>query len=237
MLKLGNLELGRVPRIVVSFDDENVSRVDEAKRSGLDIAELRIDLLSSQAPAHVDALIRRLSVLPTIATIRARREGGSWSGTEAERLGIFRSILPRVDAVDVELSSESLLAPVAAESRQAGKLLIVSHHDFEATPGTDVLAQISERAMSAGAHIVKIATQIRDRDDLQTLSRHCLSQVDRPMIVIGMGGRGLLTRLAFPAFGSLMTFGFIGKPSAPGQIPFDQLYTQMSLLYPEFKRD
>ena len=94
--------------------------------------------------------------------------------------------------------------------------------------------QVSEQAISAGADIVKIATHVSSRDELQVLSKFCLNTLDHPHVVIGMGGLGLLTRIAFPALGSLMTFGFIGKPTAPGQIPFDELLGQMRLLYPDF---
>ena len=52
--------------------------------------------------------------------------------------------------------------------------------------------------------------------------RHYYS--DRPMLTIGMGKWGAMTRLAGEGFGSDLTVASVGgKASAPGQIPADLL--------------
>ena len=49
-----------------------------------------------------------------------------------------------------------------------------------------------------------------------------------------MGVYGLVTRLHFPALGSLMTFASHGGfQTAPGQIPYSNMMEQLRLLYPE----
>jgi len=44
-----------------------------------------------------------------------------------------------------------------------------------------------------------------------------------PVICISMGNIGLESRICGEAFGSAMTFGCLGKPSAPGQMEVEQL--------------
>lgn len=49
-----------------------------------------------------------------------------------------------------------------------------------------------------------------------------------------MGGQGVKSRLFFPALGSLVTFAFVGRPTAPSRLEFDQTFELMRLLYPDF---
>lgn len=234
-IKLGALELGRVPRIAVPFDDTAGDGVIEgAKRSGLDVAEIRIDQFRSHAPDPVRAVIARFGSLPTIATIRCEREGGAWRGAEEERLALFRHVVPLVDAVDVELGSREILAPVAEAAKRAGKLLIVSYHDFASTPDAYTLATVCDDALRAGADVVKLATHVRARADIHSLAQFCISNAEKRFIAIGMGAEGLSTRLLLPALGSLVTFAHLGRPTAPGQLPFEEMLGLMRRIYPAF---
>jgi 3-dehydroquinate dehydratase-1 len=235
MLELGSLELGRVPRIAVPFSDAAQElAISDAARNGLDIAEIRVDKFSQVGARYVRSVLPRFRHLPTIATVRAQREGGSWEGTEADRLSLYLDILPDVDAVDVELAASEVLPVVANAVRSSQKLLIVSYHDFVGTPDTARLGQIANDAVAAGADIVKIAALPANRADLHALAAFCCNHADKHLIVIGMGGCGLPTRLLWPALGSLVTFASIGEPMAPGQLPFEEMFGLMRKLYPEF---
>ena len=44
-----------------------------------------------------------------------------------------------------------------------------------------------------------------------------------PVITMSMSGMGVISRIAAETTGSVMTFGCIGKPSAPGQIEVKKL--------------
>jgi 3-dehydroquinate dehydratase-1 len=108
--------------------------------------------------------------------------------------------------------------------RAADKLVVVSHHDFERTPAYDELADVAGRAVAAGADIVKIATHIAEDADIGVLSRLLTEGPARSMVVIGMGEKGLPTRLLFPRQGSLFTFAAKGeRASAPGQLPYERM--------------
>lgn len=228
MLKIGSqgdsLELGAAAVIAVPFDDA-LSRADvqALHGRGFDVAELRVDSFASRDPAHTLAELAKYEGIPTLATIRIRAEGGAWAGSEAERAKLFLALMPHVGAIDVELAADAVLPELRAAARETGRLWIASHHDFEGTPEPGALADLVARAHEAGADIVKIAAMVRTPEDIRTLAATLLAPADIGRIVIGMGERGLATRVLFPALGSLLCYAHAGRSTAPGQLPLDEL--------------
>jgi 3-dehydroquinate dehydratase-1 len=231
MRKLGDLSLtsGR-PLVAVSFTDADArEEVTDARHAGVAIAELRIDLFARLTPDYVVRQAERLAGLPTLATIRLGSEGGAWAGDEASRVALFKAVLPYVDGLDIELQAAETLAALQPMVREAGKLLVVSHHDLRSTPPYDVLAAVCMQAAGAGADVVKIATMVRDDHDIATLARLLVELPARNLVVIGMGEKGLATRIAFPGKGSLFTFAAKGeRSSAAGQIPYQEMLRRLS---------
>lgn len=224
-----------IPIIAVTFRDNDSEKLaPEAKAAGVDVAELRIDRFSSIDPVHVVNEVRKFHALPVLATIRSQTDGGDWSGTETERLDLFRVIMPEVDAVDIELSSAQIRTDVIAAARAHQRVVIVSHHDFETTPALDILESIVHEAKDVGADIVKISTMARSKSDLRTLASLAIKMADLGLIVIAMGAVGTVGRVLFPALGSCLTFSFIGDRPAPGQLTFDETFHLMRKFYPEF---
>ena len=224
MLKIGALDLGAAVAIAVPFDDTPSGADVQALRArGLDVVELRVDSFASRDPAHALAELAKYEGIPTLATIRVPAEGGAWAGSEAERAKLFLALLPHVGAIDVELAAHEVLPELRAAAREAGRLVIASHHDFDGTPAPGALADLVARAQEAGADIVKIAARVRSPDDLRTLAAALLAPARLGRIVIGMGDAGLATRVLFPALGSLLTYAHVGRATAPGQLPLDEL--------------
>ena len=170
--------------------------------------------------------------MPLLATIRSAAEGGGWKGPEAERLALFRALLPRVDAVDVEIASE-IARDVVAAARGAGKLAIASFHDFAKTPDAAALADVVARGRALGADVVKIATAVAGPGDVRSLARllvdHGRHRADRDR-----HGRRAPSRraLLFPALGSLLTYAHAGDATAPGQIPLAEMQSLLRRLFP-----
>ena len=235
MLKLGSLELGPFPRIAVPFADRaSRAEVQALRRRGLDVAELRVDRFASPDAAHVLAALGHFAGLPTLATIRSRAEGGSWTRGEGERLALFRALAPRVAGIDVELAAHEIRVDVIGAAHDAGILAVVSHHDFEKTPEAGALGEIVARAVEAGADVVKIATAVRGPRDLRALAGAAIAHAASNLIVIGMGEAGLASRLLFAALGSLLTYASAGEVTAPGQLPFDEMLALMRRLFPAY---
>ena len=218
-MNIGKLKLGNTPRIAaVILDGEDKKAIAAAKRDGADLLELRIDCFKRQDTDYIRKIIKdvRTEKLPVIATIRSEAESGRRNLKNAERLRIFKAIMPLVDAVDIELSSKKILKDVIKEAHRFKKRAIVSYHDFRNTPAEGQLNAIIKNSRNAGGDIVKIATFAKDKRDIIRLAT--LTASDGNIIIIAMGRLGIVSRLFFPMLGSLLTYCSVTKSSAPGQI-------------------
>ncbi len=237
-LCLGSLELGKIPRLVIGFSgDVSPEVINNSLLAGLDIAELRIDQYSSSDPTYVLNELFKFRNLPTIATIRSSDEGGGWCGTEVERLSLFKEVIPHVDAIDIELLSKKILPDTIEATHKDGKLAVVSYHDFTSTPSYSDLVEIVNEAKKQGGDIVKIACTVFSQSDIQNLARLTIDCASKNIITIAMGSKGLISRLLFPSLGSLMTFAYIGRPTAPGQLRIDETLEMLRLFYPELNEE
>ena len=55
--------------------------------------------------------------------------------------------------------------------------------------------------------------------------------IGKPIITISMSGTGLVSRLSGESFGSALTFGAVGKVSAPGQMNAEDLRLILELIH------
>jgi 3-dehydroquinate dehydratase I len=125
------------------------------------------------------------------------------------------------------------VAQVRDAARAAGVQLVLSFHDFQATPAADALQQRFALAQQLGADVAKIAVMPRGMDDVLTLLSATLAasqSLGIPVISMAMGGAGALTRLAGGLFGSALSFAVGEQASAPGQWPIEELETALALL-------
>ena len=232
MVSIGSCVLALCPRIALAIDDSaSRAEVDAAIKAGADIVELRIDRFRDMTAAHVLEVFERYAGLPRIGTIRTRREGGGWDGTEEERLGLFTAIMPRIEAVDIELASNRINRKVIELAASQDKTIIGSFHDFEKTPALDIFQSLIDTAQDLGVTIIKFAAQCAGPEDVRRMGGMLLNNPDKPMIVLGMGSAGRISRFLFPALGSLVTYTFLETPSAPGQASLEETLHLMNLLY------
>jgi 3-dehydroquinate dehydratase-1 len=235
MLRLGTLPLGSIPRIVAPLSERELRGPTEDVRRYADVAELRIDRFERHDRAHVEALCRTARALdrPVIATIRAANEGGAVALDDAQRTALFQAVWSLVDAVDIELRAR-ICRSVIDDAHRHGKTAIVSHHDFAATPSDAELAALCDAAADSGADIVKITAHAASAADTDRLLGLLRARRDRGLIVIAMGTHGVASRVFFPLFGSLLTYGFVAQSGAPGQLPLAELYRELQRYSPAF---
>lgn len=218
--------------IAVPFADNTpVVAVRRATKEGMGVAELRVDLFSSYEIAHVLNEARKFKKISTIATIRSKKEGGQWKGSEAQRLELFKVLLPFVNTIDIELSSQKIIQPVIAEARRLKKKVIVSYHHFQKTPSRPALETIFKKAKAAGADIVKIAVMARSKKDVKSLAEFTVAHAKAGVITLSMGKEGEISRILFPLLGSRLTFAHMGRSSAPGQMDLKTTTHLLKKLY------
>lgn len=224
-----------VPAIAVSFADRvPESDLERARREGLDVFELRIDRYTSSDREHVLAEVRRFENFPTIATIRTADEGGQWAGSDEERLGLFRAVVPYVNGIDIELASASILLDVVPLAKSLRKVVIISNHNFEATPPMEDLEEMARHAKERGADFVKLSAMANSFEDLRTLATFTMRNADLGLIVIAMGQHGTASRVFFPALGSRLTYAYSRAWPVSGQLTYEETFEHLRLYYPEF---
>lgn len=200
-----------------------------------DLIEWRVDFFEAIGDAgQVIETARQLkdaaAGIPILFTRRSAREGGEKIAIgEPQVLEIYRSVCASglVDLVDFEMDNEAAHVQAVREmSRAAGLPLVLSFHDFQATPAADALEQRFERAQALGADVAKIAVMPRSRDDVLALlsaTARASERVGIPVVSMAMGPLGAVTRASGWLFGSAMTFAVGASSSAPGQMPIDDV--------------
>lgn len=189
-----------------------------ARRAGsgmLDWVELRVDHFAN-APAPLREAAPGFA-LPLIVTARHPAEGGRHDLGVRRRRELFAEFLPWASAIDVELRSARALAGVIEAARARGVQVIVSFHDFHATPSLSRLREIVQRAAAAGADVVKIAARAETCSEVHRLLALFTRSSPRPLSVMAMGRFGKVSRLLFAQAGSVLNYAFLGAANASGQ--------------------
>jgi len=224
MVSIGSLTLNR--SVIAAIGENPVSSGRKAKQLGADILELRIDLLS-QKPQGVLEDLKKLG-LPIIITNRMKDQGGSWQGSEDERIRELLLLLPLADAVDIELCACDRDI-VVKKARNAGKTVIISTHDFQKTPDNMVMDGIICESLETGADIAKLAVMPGSLCDVLRLLEVTLHATGN-VCTIAMGATGKHSRIIAPIYGSVMTYGYVDTPTAPGQLRIDEMKNLLKML-------
>lgn len=239
--KIGNVELGypHAPVIAAVLKRLSIDAAARAEASGAAIIELRIDLLEPEERSieKVKEFLTSLN-MSVIITNRRREEGGSFTGTEDERIEILRSIMATglVDAVDIEFLADGR-DEIIEEAKKHDIPVILSFHDFSGMPAPAEILELIDAMYNAGGSIAKIAvTPGTPYDTLNLLQlTHQVSSDGHGqlLITIGMGDWGRHLRVIAPLYGSVLTYGFIEDEAvAPGQFSVHELRDMLDKLKP-----
>lgn len=191
----------------------------------ISMVELRVDLLDpGEREADSGALhgfldeLRELG-LQTIWTVRWSGETGAFTGDESERAAwLARGDRWGAEYVDIEWRSGML-----EHFRPGRSRLILSHHDFSATPPD---ADRLVREMSRDSpDILKVAFQCSSTADLLRTVRLYRSAPPGKLIAIAMGEWGESSRILPAALGMPWSFGCdpLAAATAPGQFDVREL--------------
>lgn len=181
----------------------------------VDLLELRVDHFAED-PSPLLKAAPAFSA-PLIITVRHPAEGGKNQLGFAQRRALYTQFLPHASAVDVELRSVRALAGVVKEARSQGILVVVSFHDFHRTPSVGRLRDIAQRAVAAGADVVKIAARAGTCAEMHRLLGLLATKSPRPLSVMAMGTYGKVSRLLFAQAGSVLNYAYLGAANASGQ--------------------
>jgi 3-dehydroquinate dehydratase-1 len=162
---------------------------------------------------------------PVLLTVRLRAEGGDWENDDEQRLEIYEQGLQELAAVDVELSSVHC-REIAHTATRLKKASVISFHDFAKTPPLKELCAIVKKAHAIGS-IAKVSTMIKRESDVDVLRALLRRRWEKPLCVIGMGRAWSKTRVLFATLGSCLTYGYLDRPTAPGQMSAAELVRRL----------
>ena len=211
---------------------------EPAAREDADGMELRMDFADDPL-AMLDSYDGEL---PLLVTNRAEWEGGE-AADDAARLDTLETAVEydAVTAVDVELAAlegagAHDASRVVSHAHEHAASVVVSTHDFEATPAADDLVDRLGRACEHG-DVGKIATTARDRSDVLALlsATHRLDEAGEDVATMAMGEAGRHSRAAAPLYGSRIGYAPVdpADATAPGQYDLATLRTLIEQLTSE----
>ena len=213
-------------KIAIPIFQEDCKDVIEVARDcidkGADVLEFRIDALKNPDIDEIRNTIKEID-FPTIATNRINTEGGSFKGSEEERIDILYQCADLVDYIDIELQCKD---EYIHKIHDTGVKTIVSYHDFEKTPKLSEILYIVEKEQELG-DIAKVAFMPQDLEDTLTILAvlsHC-----KDTIAISMGDLGSYTRVMASKFDSPITFAAGRDATAPGQIDIETMKALLNM--------
>ncbi len=202
--------------VVASVTEDLGSKAAEARAAGASALELRIDLYAGDALQDLGDLD---SDLPVIVTCRPN------GYDEGERSTLLSRAVEHAEAVDLDLETvDGVRESVYAAADLHGATKIASYHDHGSTPSEDKMHSILDRALDT-ADVAKLAVTPSGHPDVHRLLGVTLDRRNDSVATMAMGNIGSYSRVLAPVYGSLLTYGSVGEPTAPGQLPVGRLAT------------
>ena len=205
-------------RLCASIMNTNIDAVKKIEPI-VDLFEVRIDLIGDSWTE-----VARQLTKPWIACNRMVEEGGKWDGNEARRIEkLLQAIELGARIVDIEYNAKNVENIIRLIRKRADCLL--SFHDFKKTPSLDVLKQIVNKELKAGADICKVVTMAQTFEDNMAVMKLFSEFPGTKMVAFTMGTQGFLSRVMSPLIGAYFTYGAVqkGVESAPGQLPVSDM--------------
>lgn len=234
-MNIKNIEIGEgLPKVVVSISGtsfpEIKKEIEQVRENinSLDVVEIRSDAFDNLSRSEhlklVNEACGELSDIPIIYTYRTSHEGGSGSKSYAEYKDLLIDVITKcdVDIVDIEfVTGGKVISEIVEHAGENGKTVLLSHHNFQETPRIEEMQKLLYNMHSSGGQILKLAFAPNDEDDVVNMLKIVKigrEAIGNKIIGISMGEPGKITRLAGGQFGSCLTYGYITKNSAPGQV-------------------
>lgn len=252
IVEVKNVRIGEgTPKICVPIvgvtKKDIVLQAKSVLEAHVDVVEWRGDYFSDifQEDKVLNTLTKLREILPNtplLFTFRTSKEGGERdiSSEDYSKLNKFILSAGLVDLIDIEaFTGEEIIRDIINEAHSKGIKVIASNHDFHKTPLKGEIIRRLRYMQELGADIAKIALMPETKGDVLTLLEATLemseSYGDTPIITMSMAETGVISRLSGEFFGSAMTFGALGKASAPGQINVQELSQVLDILHKSLK--
>jgi len=207
-------------KVIAALTDP--AHASRAQEQGADIVELRFDLMAGD-PLNSVQTCKEVCSLPIIATLRSAQEGGQFFGDAGVWQEKIRPLISLVDYVDIE----QRFASCALLVKEAGKMIIASHHSGEMMPLSALF--MLEHELRRYGDIVKIIVTPGDEEDIIDLI--AFTHAVKGAVCTGvMGPQFRYARAILPLFGSELVYCHAGTATASGQYSVKEFVRLMELM-------
>jgi 3-dehydroquinate dehydratase / shikimate dehydrogenase len=211
------------PRICIALGMPNVrTLLEHARReaeAGEQFLEFRLDFLD-QPRKGAEAIAGFLEQFPDcilLATCRRHQNHGKFNGSIEEQLAILdAAVTSGAHAIDLEIETAEAAHDRLGHFRGRAQV-IVSYHNYEATPPMDTVVN---RMLKVQADAFKIVTTARKPSDNVRVLAAAKALPKQQLIVLAMGELGFPTRVLSPVFGGVYTYAapMCAEGTAAGQV-------------------
>lgn len=249
-VKVRNVCIGEgVPKICVPIVGKTREEILETAKAILsvpvDLVEWRVDWYESvmemqKVMALLADLREILEDIPILFTFRTKGEGGERELNPRAYTMLNKMVIAsgKIDLVDVEVfSMKEEVVAIIEIAHNHGVKVVGSNHDFLKTPKKEEMIERLCYMQSIGVDIPKLAVMPQVKKDvlllLEATEEMASQYADRPIVTISMSTIGAVSRIIGETFGSAITFGSLGKTSAPGQIEVEKLKKILEIMHVE----
>jgi 3-dehydroquinate dehydratase/shikimate dehydrogenase len=198
-----------LPRICIALGLSDVpTLLDHARReaeAGETFLEFRLDFLDNPRKG-AEAIPKFLGAFPEctlLATCRRHQNHGRFNGSIEEQFSILDlAVRNGAHAIDIEIETAEAAQERLSQFRGRAQV-IVSYHNFEATPPMDA---VMHRVMRVPADAYKVVTTARKPSDNARVLAVAKSMPKERLVVLAMGELGFPTRVLSPVFGGVFTY-------------------------------
>lgn len=251
MIKIRHMVLGEGrPKICIPLVSSGFDALEEECASLLschpDMLEWRVDYLLNKEDFNpvtdldkAYRIIRKyFSDTPLLTTVRTKSQGGVHKTPGGDYINLVSLILSShwADIIDIEYGHETMDTKILMARARAQKIpILMSYHKFKRALSEMEIMDVLENMKSFRPDILKIAVMPQTPLDTAALinaaARMGEAFPDTPVITIGMGPLGILTRAAGNHLGAPLTFAAGKEASAPGQLTADEARKVLDILY------
>jgi 3-dehydroquinate dehydratase/shikimate dehydrogenase len=212
-----------LPRICIALGLPDVpTLLAHARReaeAGETFLEFRLDYLDQpiRGAEAIRGFLEQFPDVTVLATCRRHQNHGKFNGSIEEQFTVLEAALANgAQAVDIEIETAEVSHERVHEFRGRA-MVVVSYHNFEATPPLDTIVN---RVMRVPAEAFKIVTTARKPSDNVRVLAAARAFPKQKMIVLAMGELGFPSRVLSPVFGGLYSYAapIYAEGTAAGQV-------------------
>ena len=228
-----------IPKICVPImgknDEELLEELKSLEKAQVQIVEWRVDFYNEihnkdALYITVSKLRKVIGNLPVLATFRTKKEGGNKEISAEEYVELNKWLIDSedIDLIDVEAyTGDDRVRELIKYAHDNDVKVVLSNHDFSKTPEKKEIIKRLCKMQELDGDICKIALMPNNPKDVLVLLDATYEMIttyaNRPIVTISMSAMGGISRMIGGVFGSAITFGAMGRVSAPGQFTVEEL--------------